>query len=80
LRRVPNGVDGDVAAINAVKDEVRSAAYDQFTDSGFGASTAEVWISSEGFDQGDDADGQALGGLRFIQRDVSADLLQSREG
>ena len=80
MRRVPNSVDGDVAAVNAVKDKVRSAAYDQVTDSGFGASAAEIRISSEGFNQGDHTDGQALGGLRFIQRDVSADLLQAGEG
>ena len=54
---MPNRADDDAVAVDAVKDDIGSAADDQFARLPVGSRATKVWMASQGFDDSNDSSG-----------------------
>lgn len=61
-----DGGDEDLAASDAIEDDVRSAADGEFAEVCFGRGVAEVWVESQRLDKGNDTSSQARRSGRII--------------
>ncbi len=77
LRAVPNRLYCDTPATEFIKDNVRSAADDQFAKARLGSCATQVRMISQRLHNRDDARCQAFRSIRFIQSDVCANLPQT---
>ena len=74
-----DGGDEDLAATEAVKDDVRSAADDEFAEVGLACWVAQMRLQLEGLHECNDARGEAFGGCGVIEGDVGADFAKASE-
>lgn len=72
--------DEHAVAAQAVEDDVGSAADAEFAQAGLAGRVAKAGMKAERLDESDDAHGEPLGGTRFVECDVSADLAQASGG
>src|SRR5882724_101992 len=77
LGGVGDGGDDEPGGADAIEDRIRSAADDEFADAGFRADAAEIGMDSQSFNDGNDAGGQAFGGVRLVQGDKGANFLEA---
>ena len=63
--------------MHAIQDGIRRASDDEFTDAGFRADAAEIRMNSQSFENGNDAGGQAFGGVRLVQGHKGANFLEA---
>src|SRR5260370_1791075 len=77
LGGVGDGGDDEAVGADAIEDGIRSAADDEFTDAGFRADAAEVGMNSQSFHDGNDAGGQAFGGVRLVQGNEGTNFLEA---
>ena len=75
---MPDGIDGDSPASDAIKNHVGSASNNQFSDSRFASGTTQMAMMFKGINQRNDADHQPLGSIRLVSRNVSTNLAQFR--
>jgi hypothetical protein len=76
LRSVPNRLDCHPLSTHPVQHYVGSTADDQFANAGFRSRMAQIRVISQGFDDGDDPDGQSFRRNRLVFGNVSADILE----
>lgn len=76
LGGVGDGGDDEAVGSDAIEYGIRSAADNEFTDAGLRAGAAEIGMNSQSFDNGNDARGQAFGGVRLVQGDEGANFLE----
>lgn len=72
--------DEDLVAAKTVKDDVGSAADDEFAHGRPAGRVAEVGMKAQGLDDRDDAHGELFGGARFVEGNVGANLTQAGGG
>jgi hypothetical protein len=78
LGGVEDGVDDDLLRAEAIDDDIRSAADDEFTDVGSVSGAAEVGVKAQRLDDRHDSQREAFSGGWFVVCDVGADLAQAR--
>ena len=72
-----DGGNDEAAGADAIEDGIRSAADDEFTDARFRTDAAEIGMNSQSFNDGNDARGQAFGGVRLVQGHEGANFLEA---
>jgi hypothetical protein len=77
LRCVPNRLDCHSLSTHPVQHHKGSTTDDQFPNAGLRSRVPQIWVISQGFDDGNDADGQSFYRSRLVLGDVSADFLKS---
>lgn len=79
LRSVPNRTNNHSLTTHTIENNIRSAADNQFADSGLSPGASQARMVSESLNHGNDSRGQPLGCVWFIQRHVSPNFLKPRE-
>lgn len=77
-RSVPNRVDDHPIPPDTVKNDIGSASDDELADSWLCADPTEVGMMAQGFHHCNDAHGQSLCCLGFVQCDVCANFLEPK--
>jgi len=63
---VPDGADDDALAAHSVENDIRSAANDQFANSGFASGATQGGVVSQNFNYGNNPGSQSLRRLRLV--------------
>jgi hypothetical protein len=74
---MPDRGDDDPRAAYAVEHNIRSASDNQFAHAGLSTDPAQVRMTSQCFNNGDDPCGEALRSIRLVQSQVRSNLLQA---
>ena len=75
---MPNRVDRDAVASNAVQNEVRSPGDHQFAHARRGTDPTQTRVSFQRFDDCDDTCSQTPGAVRFVESHKGMNFLKRR--